>query len=209
MHLKKPLFIAFEGIDGSGKSTQSRILANRLREEGFSVHQTFEPTDSPIGKMIRAVFSGKMKADHKTIAGLFVADRLNHILNQEDGMLKKLEEGYIVISDRYYFSSYAYHSVHMNMDWVIQANAMSATLLRPDLNIFIDVAPETSMKRIQHGREEIELYETLENLTKVREQYQIAFDRLREEEKIIRFAGEQNEESLAEQIYQSVAQLMD
>jgi dTMP kinase len=158
--------------------------------------------------MIRSVFSGKMKADHKTIAGLFVADRLHHILNEEDGMLKKLQEGYIVISDRYYFSSYAYHSVHMDMDWVIQANAMSAEMLRPDLNIFIDVSPETSMTRINQGREEVELYETLENLISVREQYEIAFERLMAREHIVRFSGEQNQEALADQIYDFVSKML-
>ena len=106
--MRKNLFLAFEGIDGSGKSTQSKLLAEKLKEKGLNVYHTTEPTDSPIGAMIRKIFRHEMEADHRTIAGLYVADRLDHLTNSKNGLIKKLEEGYIVISDRYYFSSYAY-----------------------------------------------------------------------------------------------------
>src|SRR5436305_1829730 len=135
--MKNNLFIALEGIDGSGKSTQLKRLSEKLTSTGHKVYATFEPTDGPIGSVIRNIFRGRMNADHKTIAGLFVADRLDHLLNEVNGIIKKLHEGYTVITDRYYFSSYAYHGTHMNMDWVIEANAMSAELLKPDINIFI------------------------------------------------------------------------
>ncbi|HEX8356897.1 MAG TPA: dTMP kinase, partial [Segetibacter sp.] len=158
--MRKNLFIALEGIDGSGKSTQVKLLAERLSNAGHNVYATFEPTDGAIGTMIRNIMKGQMKADDRTIAGLFVADRLDHLLNETNGILKKIEDGYTVITDRYYFSSYAYHGTHMSMDWVIAANALSAEILRPDLNIFIDVAPETSMRRLS-ARGVIELYETL------------------------------------------------
>ena len=133
--MKKNLFIAFEGIDGSGKSTQVKLLTDSLKKAGHKVYSTFEPTDSPIGSVIRNIFKHRIEADHRVIAGLFVADRLDHLLNKTDGILKKLEEGYTVITDRYYFSSYAYHGTHMSLDWVIEANSLSADLLRPDLNI--------------------------------------------------------------------------
>src|SRR5665213_3456608 len=134
--MKKNFFIAFEGIDGSGKSTQVKLLAERLEKAGLKVHTTFEPTESPMGKLIRDVFNHRMEADHRTIAALFVADRLNHLLNKTNGILKMLDEGYTVITDRYYLSSYAYQSPYMDLDWVIAANSLSADLLRPDLNIY-------------------------------------------------------------------------
>ncbi|HAL81034.1 MAG TPA: dTMP kinase, partial [Mucilaginibacter sp.] len=114
--MKKNLFIALEGIDGSGKSTQVKLLTEKLEQAGHKVYTTCEPTDSPIGKIIRDIFTHKMEADHRTIAGLFVADRLDHLLNKTNGIIKKLEEGYTVITDRYYFSSYAYQSTHMDLD---------------------------------------------------------------------------------------------
>jgi len=169
----KNLFIAFEGIDGSGKSTQVKLLAEYLTQRGHKVYTTFEPTDSRIGVMIRDIFNHRMEGDQRVIAALFAADRLNHLLNNTDGILKKLSEGYTVITDRYYFSSYAYHSVHnIDMEWVIQANSLSADLLRPDLNIYIDISPEVSMERIKNGRKNLEMYETIENQRNVYEKYQ-------------------------------------
>ncbi len=205
--MKKNLFIAFEGIDGSGKSTQVKLLTNKLEAEGYKVYSTFEPTDSAIGAMIRKIFSHKMEGDHRTIAGLFVADRLDHLLNSKYGILKMLEDGYTVITDRYYFSSYAYHGVHMSMDWVIQANALSAELLRPDLNIFIDISPEASMQRINNGREHIEMYETLENLKQVKELYFEAFEKLKKEEKVCIINGERTEAEISDDVWQQVQRI--
>jgi dTMP kinase len=201
---RKNLFIAFEGIDGSGKSTQVRLLSDRLMQKGHKVHTTFEPTNSRIGTMIRDIFSHKMEGDHRTIAGLFVADRLDHLLDSQTGMLKMLDDGYNVITDRYYFSSYAYHGTHMSMDWVIDANAMSAALLRPDINIFIDVAPEVSIERIRQSRESIEMYETLENLKAVRNKYMEAFEKLSAVEKVCMIDGNRNQTSIAEDVLKCV-----
>lgn len=205
--MSQNLFIAFEGIDGSGKSTQAEMLANWMESNGRKVWRTAEPTKRPIGKMIRDIFSGRQVADQKVIAGLFVADRLDHLLNEEDGMLLKLKEGCNVITDRYYLSSYAYHSVHMDMNWVIEANAMSARLLRPDVHIFIDVPPEVSMKRIQSSRSETEMYENLENLKKVRETYLLAIEKVKNEERILRFDGTMAPDQLARQIQEAIQKL--
>jgi dTMP kinase len=204
---KKNLFIAFEGIDGSGKSTQVKLLSERLKAEGHKVYTTCEPTDSPIGSIIRNIFNHRLEADHKTIAGLFVADRLDHLLNKTNGVLKKMEEGYTVITDRYYFSSYAYHSVYMDMDWVIKANAMSADLLRPDLNIYIDISPEISMERLNKGRNAIDLYETKDNLTNVYQTYAQAFDKLGIIEKIFKTDGNRSTEAISADIWSAVQDL--
>lgn len=204
MEKRKNLFIALEGIDGSGKSTQTRLLAEKLVAEGFKVYTTFEPTDSPIGSLIRNILKGRFQADHRTIAGLFVADRLDHLLNDVNGIVKKLDEGFTVITDRYCFSSYAYQGTHMDMDWVIQANSMSATILRPDINIFIDVAPEISMQRLHSNRGQIELFETLENLKNVRAKYMEAFEKLKSEETIAIVNGNKPAELIAKDLWKEV-----
>jgi len=182
--MKKNYFIAFEGIDGSGKSTLVKLLSDKLQQEGHKVYSTAEPTDSAIGSLIRNIFRGKLEAHHKTIAALYLADRLDHLLNKTNGVLKKMEEGFTVVTDRYYFSSYAYHGAHMSMDWVIAANSLCADLLRPDLTIFIDVPPEISMQRLSADRNTMELYESLENLNIVRKKYFEAFEKLKQEENI-------------------------
>lgn len=200
--MRDNLFIVIEGIDGSGKSTQIELLKRNLENAGHKVKTTFEPTEGPIGKMIRKVFRHEIPADQHTIAGLFLADRLEHILNEENGLLKWLKEGYTVISDRYYLSSYAYHGVHVDMDWVIECNKKCAELLRPDLNIYIDVRPEVSMKRLQKGRAALEMYETLDNLTKVRNAYLSAFEKVDKEEHIQKVDGDRFPEEIASTIWQ-------
>ena len=205
--MKNNLFIAFEGIDGSGKSTQVKLLEERLQKEGHKVYATFEPTNRPIGSLIRNIFNHQLEADERVIAGLFVADRLDHLLNKNDGILKKIEKGYTVICDRYYFSSYAYNSIHIPIDWVIEANSLSAGLLRPDLNIYIDILPEISMERLSSGRNSLELYETIENQKKVRDKYLEVMDRLQSEEKIFITNGNRPADVIANDIWKEVLQL--
>lgn len=202
-------FIAFEGIDGSGKTTQARLLAEKLASVGQQVHLTSEPTRGPVGKLIRDIFNHRQEADHRTIAALFVADRLDHLLNHtDDGVLKQLREGKMVITDRYYFSSYAYHSVHVPMDWVIASNALSAEILKADAHIFIDVDPEICMERIKNERTSTELYETLDNLKKVREQYFRAFDLLKDRETVLIIDGNRSVEAIAGEVYSKVTGLI-
>ncbi len=205
--MQKQLFIAFEGIDGSGKSTQVKLLTEKLIAAGHKVYSTFEPTDSPIGSLIRNIFKGRMSADHKTIAALNVADRLDHLHNEINGLLRKKEEGFTIITDRYYFSSYAYHGVHVDIDWVIAANALSAAIMKPDINIFIDVAPEVSMNRLNSTRGTIELYETLENLQQVRNKFLEAFDKLKGAENVVFVNGNQTVLAIAEDVWNAIKKL--
>ena len=203
--MKKNFFIAFEGIDGSGKSTQVKLLTQKLTDAGLKVYTTCEPTDSPMGKTIRDIFNHRFEADHRTIAALFVADRLHHLLNKTDGILKKLEEGYTVITDRYYLSSYAYQSPYMDLNWVIQANSLSAGLLRPDLNIYIDISPEISIERLNKGRSSIELYETLDNLQNVRDKYFEIIELLKTEEKVLITDGNRSPEAISDEIWSKIS----
>jgi dTMP kinase len=158
--------------------------------------------------MIREIFNHRMEGDQRTIAALFVADRLEHLLNQNNGIVKMLKEGYTVITDRYYFSSYAYHSVHMDMDWVIESNKLSAEILRPDLNVYIDISPEVSMERIKKDRDSIEMYVTLENQKLVYAKYAEAFEKQKSVEKILTVKGNQSAEKIADEIGQGVEGLM-
>ena len=202
---KKGKFIAFEGIDGSGKSTQIRMLADRLKKENVDYYMTMEPTEAPIGVMLRQILRGKMKGDNRVIAALFAADRLDHLLNEENGIAAKIERGTTVITDRYYFSSYAYHSVDMPMEWVIQANEQSAGILRPTVTVFIDVDPDTAMERIIRNREQQELYEKKSRLTEVRKKYMEAFDRLKEVERVVIVDGNGSPEQTAAAVWKEIA----
>jgi dTMP kinase len=202
--MKKNFFIAFEGIDGSGKSTQVKLLTEKLEEAGLKVYTTFEPTDSPMGKIIRDVFNHRMEADERTVAALFVADRLDHLLNKTNGILKKLEEGFTVITDRYYLSSFAYQSQYVDLKWIMQANSLSVNLRKPDLNIYIDILPGLSIERLNKGRNSMELYETLENLQNVRNRYFEVIELLKDEEQVFITDGNRNSKVIAHEIWNKI-----
>lgn len=208
VQVNKGKFIAFEGIDGSGKSTQIRLLNERMKKEGIPCYTTMEPTDSPIGSLIHQIMTGRIKTDNKVIAGLFVADRLDHLLNDINGIVNKINDGTTVITDRYYFSSYAYHSVDMPMDWVIKANEQSSNILRPTVTVFIDISAGTAIERIAKNRQHQELFEKKSRLVKVREKYFEAFEKLKDEERVVVVDGSRSEQEIAEDIWDKIKSMV-
>ena len=201
-------FFALEGIDGSGKSTQLPLLARRLEALGRPCVQTREPTGGPMGTLLRQVLTGQVDCDSRVVAPLFVADRLDHLLRKGDGLLALVEGGTDVLCDRYYFSSYAYQSVDLPLEWVIGANRPCADLLRPDATLFLDVDPELALERIARGRDHTELFETRERLTRTREQYFRAFEAEKDRERILILPGNQPPEALSQAIWDRVAPLL-
>ena len=200
----KGRFVALEGIDGSGKSTQIQYLSERLKEKQIRYYTTMEPTDSPIGSLIHQIMTGRIKTDNRAIAALFVADRLDHLLNDVNGIAPMLEEGVTVISDRYYFSSYAYHSVDMPMDWVIGANSQCRDIVKPTATVFIDVEPDIALERISKNRFHKELFEKKSRLIQVREKYLEAFDKQKDLENIILVDGNRPPEEIAGDIWKQL-----
>ncbi|MCL1895758.1 MAG: dTMP kinase [Clostridiales bacterium] len=198
-------FIVFEGIDGSGKSTQIRHLMDRLKTLDLKCYETKEPTDGPIGSLIRQFLTGRIKTDDRVMASLFAADRLDHLLNANDGIAGKIGSGINVISDRYYLSSYAYHSVSLPIEWVIEANAVSAGILRPTCTIFIDIDPETALARIKKNRSHTELYEVLDRLVATRQNYLEAIELIKDEENIIIVDGALDETVLADLVWEKIS----
>ena len=205
--MERGKFIALEGIDGSGKSTQIERLVRRLTERGVTCRATREPTGRPVGALIRQALTGQTPLDPRVIAALYAADRIDHLVNGEDGLLSLLERGITVVTDRYYFSSYAYHSVDMDMDWVIEANSVSAGLLRPTLTVFLDVPVELALERIRRGRDRLELFEREDRLRKTRALYFEAFERLKETENVAVVDGSGPEDEVAGRIWAAVAPL--
>ena len=160
---KRGAFIVIEGLDGSGKTTQARLLVQKLRS-GHNVVYTTEPSRGKIGSFIRecCLFEEK-RLDSATEALLFAADRIEHIQNE---VVPALNKGLLVISDRYLYSSLAYQgSTGLSLEWI---EAINKHALKPDLAVFIDVAPETVMQRLNRKKS---VMETLETQRQVREVY--------------------------------------
>lgn len=201
-------FIVIEGIDGSGKTTQISRLCHRISGEGLEAISTFEPTEGPIGTLIRQMLSGELPVDQRTIASLFAADRTDHLVNAKTGIRKLVDRGKVVVCDRYYFSSYAYHAQYIDMDWVIQANSLNADILRPTATLFIDVDPQRCLERIQARGGPLEIYEKIDIMKAVRVNYFTAFEKLKDRERVIVIDGSGTPDEVAHRIWEQTAPLI-
>jgi dTMP kinase len=176
--MKKGRFIVFEGIDGAGKSTQIELLASHLQSQGRRVYRTAEPTESVTGGLLRDALGGVSRRTACEMAALFVLDRIFHNVNPVNGIEKMLADGVDVICDRYYYSSLAYQGSLTDPEWVKDMNLSCPEIRRPDICIFLDLTPEQSMERISRGRVTKEIYETEEQLTRVRNRFLSVIDSL-------------------------------
>ncbi len=160
------LFIVLEGIDGSGTTTQSRLLAEWLESLGRGVTLTAEPTRRPVGTLIRQILQGALaEADETLMAFLFAADRADHLASV---VLPALDAGRVVVSDRHYLSSVAYQSLGVEMAWV---EAINARFRRPDITFFLDIEPAIGIERKQKQGTAAERYEKVALLERVRANY--------------------------------------
>ncbi len=163
--MQQSIFIVLDGIDGSGTSTHSKLLTGFLSLKGLKTYLTQEPSNSDIGKLLRTYLKDD-KIPASTDALLFAADRVLHFNND---IKKKLEEGYIVISDRYLESSIAYQSSqseNVSVDWVKTLNKFAG---KPDLTIILDIDPKLSLTR--KPQKVLDKFEDTSLLEKVRQVY--------------------------------------
>ncbi len=207
------LFIAIEGIDGAGTTTQCRRLSGALRVRGLPVHTTREPSDGPIGSLLRLTLGGRVVVPGmhgsrppgwSTMALLFAADRLDHL---EAEVLPNLMDGVTVITDRYDMSSVAYQSVTSGRDdvipWLVEINARAR---RPDLTIVLDVDPSDASTRRELRSEARDLYEEDELQTKLAAFYEGA-DRYFESDRIVHIDGSRSIDDVAADVLAAVDDL--
>ena len=207
--MRKSKFIVFEGIDGSGKSTISNLLFEKLNSKFGNIYRTSEPTDSPIGSVIRNILNKRIVSDEKTIGALFLADRLDHIQNPVTGILNYLKKGINVISDRYYYSSYAYHVPSFSMDWLINANKICADLLRPDIVFYLDISVEESLKRLGNSRQFHDLFETKEKIEQVTKNYKEAIKREGKKDNVVIIDGNRSVQEIIEDVWNKTLEIIN
>ena len=203
--MSKPLFIVFEGIDGCGKSTQLRLLCEKLTALGRAVVATAEPTDSKTGRMLREALSGKDARTATEMAALFTLDRIHHNVG-EGGIAETLAAGKDIISDRYYYSSLAYQGSLTDYEWVRRMNCDCPDIRKPDLCIFLDMAPKAALARIGARGEATEIYEKEETLTLFRETFHRVFASLDDRVAVIDADGTPDE--VAARVFTAVAPLL-
>src|SRR5689334_14345345 len=138
--------LVLEGLDGAGTTTQAKRLVEHLRAAGGKAHLTREPSDGPIGRLIREMLVGGhaipgVQIAQSTFSLLFAADRMDHLQREVE---VQLAAGSTVVSDRWYHSSLAYQGTGADRDWIASLNAR---VRRPDLTIFLEVRPEVAARR--------------------------------------------------------------
>ena len=160
----KGLFIVLEGIDGSGKDTHIKFLAKKLRELGYAVVETAEPSRDRVGTFLKRYAKRKEeRLPAESEALLYASDRFDHVKNVIKPALRRDQ---IVISARYYYSSMAYQgAVGVDLDWIKEMNRFA---LKPDLAVLLDILPEYSLHRLKRRRS---IYEDSDYLRKVRDIY--------------------------------------
>jgi len=188
--------IVIEGLDGAGTTTQVRRLVEHLNAHGKPAHSTREPSDGPVGRLIREMLTGGhaisgQKLSQGTFGLLFAADRLDHMQREVE---PKLAAGVTVISDRWYHSSLAYQGTGADRDWIAMLNGRA---LRPDLTIFLSVRPEIAAERRAAARRKEELFEDLRMQQEVDAGYRATIAELQAAgERIETIDGEQTEDQV-------------
>lgn len=145
--MNKGLLIVFEGIDGTGKSTQMSLLAGALRKKGFPVIETREPTNGRFGQQIRALYANRNGVSREQELELFLADRREHV---QEVLTPALQEGKIILCDRYFLSTAAYQgAVGFSPMEIIDRNSFAPP---PDLALLFCAPPQMGIERITAGR---------------------------------------------------------
>jgi dTMP kinase len=203
------LFITFEGPDGSGKSTQARLLAERLRSEGRQVLESVEPGGTPIGQQIRRILldpNNKELTPTTELLLMFAA----RAQNVEQWILPALAERTIVISDRFTDSSIAYQGAGRGLGWetVLKLDRIACHGVVPDLTLCIDIDSETGLSRaLARGGGETRLEEqAIEFHRRAREAYH---DLARKEPRRFHLIdGIDTPEAIAAQVWEQVEPLL-
>lgn len=190
-------FFVFEGIDGSGTSTQVELLKKSPQAGDFFF--TAEPTDGEIGRFLRRMLGGDVKVDARTSAYLFAADRAEHVWGA-GGVAETCAAGKKVVSDRYIFSSLAYQGTTCGEDF---ARLLQRPFPLPETLFFFRIDPETSLSRIG-GRGRREIYEVEEFLRKTEERYEKVVEEYRKnapEMKIVELDAKKSAEEVKREIW--------
>lgn len=193
------MFIVFEGLDGAGTTTQTSLLAQKLRDRRQRVITTFEPSSGPFGVTIRQALQKRLlqpdgqPIDPVALALLFAADRIDHIRSTIEPALR---QGATVISDRYVHSSLAYQGATMDPRWVDAINAQARTA---DLVIWLDVPVDLCWERVASRGQALELFEARATLEAVQRRYEEAI-RLRPE-RVVRVDGSGTIDDVAARVW--------
>lgn len=196
-------FIVFEGIDGSGTTTQIKKLAERFPKE--KVFVSAEPTKNETGLFLRRILKGEFSVNEKTASFLFAADRCEHLYGK-NGILEQIQNGKIALSDRYFFSSLAYQSVSCGKNFPEHLNSLFPL---PEILFYFKINPEISINRVTARGEKTEIYEKIEFQKQTADIYDQVINSYKQKEKsqgmkIITIDAEKPIDEISEIIWSSL-----
>ncbi len=197
------VFVTFEGIDGCGKTTQAERVERILRERGVEALRTAEPGGTPLGvKLRRILLEEEAELCPEAELFLFLADRAEHVRRV---IRPALEEGKVVLCDRYYHSTLAYQGGGrgLPMELVGSANEIATGGLEPDLVVLLDLEPESALRRIERKDRVVE--RGIPFLKRVREAY---LEMAEGDDRFLVLDGERGAEELSETIAGRISALM-
>lgn len=194
-------FFVVEGLDGAGTTTQLRLSASAISRQGLKVLTTCEPTDGPVGRLIRRILRGEEQSSAEALAYLYAADRLDHI---NLCIRPSLSEGSLVISDRYFFSSMAYQGLALPFERIA---ALNAGFPYPQAVFYVDTPVSECLKRINSRGEKKEIFEKGVTLEKVRANYERAFSLLPGDVRLVRLDGLKSAQDICDEIVSTILSL--
>ncbi len=187
--------IVLEGIDGAGTTTQAERLATSLRGDGHRVLLTREPSDGPVGRLLREMLAGDhAPVDATLMALLFAADRADHLQREVE---PALAAGTVVVSDRWYHSSLAYQGTEQDREWIRELNKNARA---PELTVFLEVDPEVAAHRRDAAGRDEELYDRIEDQRRIAAGYRAVVAALSPTERIETADGEGTPDEIAAHI---------
>jgi dTMP kinase len=196
--------VVIEGLDGAGTTTQARLVVEALRQRGLAAHLTREPSDGPVGRLIREMLVGKHALEgealsQSTFGLLYAADRLDHLQREVEPALAR---GELVISDRWYHSSLAYQGTSAERSWIDLLNQRAR---RPDLTVLLRVSAATAARRRQAAGRVQELFEDQAMQEKVAAGYDEVFAALTDREPVVVLNGERE----VDRVFADLMRLVD
>jgi len=190
------LLIAIEGIDGAGTTTQSRRLVDALAAAGVRSHWTREPSDGPVGVLLRRILAGEhAPVDATTLSLLFAADRADHCQRE---VAPAIAAGLVVVSDRWYHSSLAYQGTGEQRAWIRELNRRA---LVPELTLFLEVSPEAAAARRAADARTEEIFDALALQQRIAAGYREVVAELGAHETIRVIDGERAADAVAAQVW--------
>ncbi|MCL2170740.1 MAG: dTMP kinase [Defluviitaleaceae bacterium] len=194
--MDRGVFIAFEGLDGSGKTTQMAAVLDKLRGRGIDCRGEREPSNGRLGLIARQAIKKEIDISSDALALLFAADRVEHIKND---ILPFVKKGVHVLTDRFVLSNFAYQGLDHDFDELMAYNRRAMDILLPDLTIFIDVNPAVCFERIEAGRISKDRFDN--EGARICENFRKAIGRLESRMKILTINGNQPAEIITGEIW--------